>query len=151
MEPSRSNPTPTPRRPTGITVTGLLLGWLSIAGFGNALVIPNTLDLAIAPELLRAPSTVVAASLAVAAALYGLTALAAAIGLWRMRSWGPRMFLVWGIVVCGLGALFLIFVRLPTGTPFVAGAAFMAFMALVLLVWWAYITRAYVRVGIGAL
>ncbi len=37
---------------------------------------------------------------------YGVTALAAATALWRMRSWSYRAFLTWGVVVMSLSVWF---------------------------------------------
>jgi hypothetical protein len=125
-------------------VTCLLLGWLAIGGFANAVALANVSLTQVAPHMLRAPA-VTDALLAAAAGVYGVTALVAAAGLWRMRSWGPRAFLVWVIAVCGFEALFMSLVRLPPYTPLIVGVGFIAFTALILFAWWSYIRRAYVR------
>jgi uncharacterized membrane protein (DUF2068 family) len=136
-------------RPLGVTISCLALGWLALAGFGNALVIPKGFA-SVAPQILRAPVATVAWLLAAAAALYGVTAMVAAIGLWRMRAWGQRAYRAWVVVVCGVMLLFLALVRVPADTPPLLAIAFVVTTVLILGGWWRYIRKAYARAGTGA-
>ena len=69
------------KRPLGFTLLSLFLLSLSFAAVGNLFVGQKTLDMKI---------------LIVA---YGLTAFAAALGLWRFKEWAYRAFLSWSVVV----------------------------------------------------
>jgi hypothetical protein len=94
------------RRPIGGTIFALILGWLSVGGFGNALVWRSARASFQVPEssplgrFLEAASSPFFSLLALA---YGATALVACIGIWRMRSWMTNAFLAWGVVVIILG------------------------------------------------
>ncbi len=70
-------------RPTGITLTALVLMLLSIAGFGNSYA-----SIAIAHYSQTLLFTLVTF-------LYGLTALLAGSGLMQMKSWGHLWFRLW--------------------------------------------------------
>jgi len=76
------------QRPSGISFLCFALGWLSLAGFGNAWVLV-TGNVPLPPWL------------GLIAALYGVTAATASIGLWHMRSWGLRALTAW-MTTCGL-------------------------------------------------
>jgi hypothetical protein len=71
------------KRPSGITAIALLLGWLSIAGFGNTFVLFNDMI----PDI--------PAYFGVFSLLYGITALASCVGLWKMKSWSVLMLRGW--------------------------------------------------------
>lgn len=73
----------TSRRPVGITWLCVLLAWLGVAGFGNAVVIFSR------PVRLLPPWV------GVITLAYALTASAAAVGLWRMRRWGLLALRAW--------------------------------------------------------
>jgi hypothetical protein len=76
------------QRPGGIAFLSIILGWLSLAGFGNAWVL--------ATGRIQLPPW-----LGLLAALYGVTAATASIGLWRLRPWGLRALTAW-MATCGL-------------------------------------------------
>ena len=78
-------------RPLGATVLSILLIVLGLAGFGNAYVMVTESEYG-APVF------------AGVAILYGITALASAIGLWRRKRWAYPAFLLWAAVVL-LGAV----------------------------------------------
>jgi hypothetical protein len=99
------------QRPIGATLLSLMLGWLAISGFGNAVVwraarstlqVPSSSPIA---GFLDATSSPVFTLIAIA---YGVTALAACIGLWRVRDWMASAFLVWGLTAIGMG-IWLVF------------------------------------------
>jgi xanthine/uracil permease len=68
------------------------LGWLSLAGFGVA-VWAFQLD----PRFDTRP--VIRLAFAMGGFFYGTSALAAAIGLWRARTWSLKAVYVWGASV----------------------------------------------------
>ena len=59
----------------------LALGWLAIAGIGNAFIGP-------AHGIIR-----------FLALIYAITAIVAAIGLWKMRMWAFPAYLIWAMAV----------------------------------------------------
>lgn len=65
------------KRPIGFTLLSLLLAWLSIAGFFKAFIGKE--------EMMSSVLTVI----------YGITALAAAIGFWKMKKWSFAAYLLW--------------------------------------------------------
>ena len=69
------------KRPFGFTLLSLFLLSLSFAAVGNLLVGYKTWDMKIL------------------IAAYGLTAFAAALGLWRFKEWAYRAFCSWSVVV----------------------------------------------------
>ena len=73
-------------RPLGASILAILLFVLGVAGFGNAYVMSTQFDY----------GTPVLAAVAI---LYGVTALASAVGLWRRQRWAYPAFLSWGAVV----------------------------------------------------
>jgi hypothetical protein len=74
------------QRPLGATILAILLVVLGVAGFGNAYVMVTESDYG-------------APILAAVAALYGSTAFAAAVGLWRRKRWAYPAFLLWGALI----------------------------------------------------
>jgi len=72
----------------GITVLALLLGWLAVGAFVLTLTAETLAELQVRWQLVR-----------VGALVYGLTAVVAAVGLWRLRRWGYLAFLAWSAVV----------------------------------------------------
>lgn len=74
------------KRPLGITILCFALGWLAIAGVGNASLI------------LTGKFSAMPIYLGAFAALYGITATLACVGLWRMTIWGLRSLQVWMLV-----------------------------------------------------
>ena len=95
------------RRPIGATLLALALGWLALAGFGNAVVwsaARDSLRVSESSPLARFLEATSSPLFSILALAYGATALAACIGIWRMRPWMPRAFLAWGIAVTAIGA-----------------------------------------------
>jgi hypothetical protein len=74
---------PSSRRPGGITLLCVLLGWFAFAGFGNAAV------------LLSGKGALLPRWVGVVAVAYGLAAYAAAVGLWRMHRWARQALRAW--------------------------------------------------------
>jgi uncharacterized membrane protein (DUF2068 family) len=129
------------RRPGGITASSLAFGWLALAGFGNALFLPQSF--ALMPQMLRAPPQTAAWILSTVAGVYGLVALLVAVGLWRMRSWALRAYLVWVAAACIFMVIFGAVIRIPGDTPPILWLTFAVFAALVFFGWWRYIRSAY--------
>ena len=96
----------TSRRPIGATLLALALAWLAFGGFGNAVVWRTARDSLQLPEtsplarFLEAAASPLFTAIALA---YGTTALAACIGIWRMRPWMTWAFVAWGIAVTAMG------------------------------------------------
>lgn len=74
------------QRPLGASILALLLVVLGMAGFGNA-------------YLMSTESGYGTPILATVALIYGVTALASAVGLWRRQRWAYSAFLLWGAVI----------------------------------------------------
>jgi hypothetical protein len=100
------------KRPVGFTIMALILGWLALAGAGNAFVGP-------AQGLLR-----------FFALAYAIAACVAAVGLWRMRSWAFAAYLVWA------GVVLLTMIAMQLGRYRVALPAFAGFACFVILLLW---------------
>jgi len=127
-------------RPIGAALLALVLGWLAVAGFGNALMwraarasfqLPETSPLW---RFIEAASSPLFSLLAFA---YGATALASCIGIWRMRPWMGKAFLAWAVAVTALGMWMVWAIPrelLLGGT--IAGIAFVG--VCVALLWAAY-------------
>jgi uncharacterized membrane protein (DUF2068 family) len=101
------------QRPLGASILAILLLVLGVAGFGNAYV-------------MVAESDYGAPVLAAVAVLYGVAAIASAVGLWRRKRWAYVAFLLWGAVVLLGGIVFQVLIaQLPwvkvLGFLFVAG------------------------------
>ncbi len=140
-----------PRRPIGITATCLVLVWVAAGAFGNAMLLPSALRSGVADHLLRFSKTITSSTLSGFALLFAVTALIAAIGLWRMSSWGIRAFLAWGVANCAGMLAFTVLMRSPPDTPAIAGIAFIAAFSGLLFIWWIYLKKAYERTGLRAL
>jgi uncharacterized membrane protein (DUF2068 family) len=85
------------QRPLGATMLAILLIFLGVAGFGNAYVMVTESEYG-APVL------------AAVAVLYGITALASAVGLWQRKHWAYPAFLLWGAVVLFGAVLFQVLI-----------------------------------------
>ena len=81
------------KRTSGITVLSLILGWLSLAGFANFYMITTN-------------SNFGTPTLGVAAIAYGCVALATSIGLWKMKNWAYKAFLIWCAIVITFSFIF---------------------------------------------
>jgi len=73
------------KRPVGFTILALILAWLAIAGFGNAVIQLNSNN----------GSTL----MAFIALSYGGTALVSTLGLWKLKKWVYHSFLAWSATV----------------------------------------------------
>lgn len=78
------------KRPFGITLLCLLLGWLTLAGVGNAYLI-------LADQAAGLPFY-----LGFFAVAYAITAFVACVGLWRMKRSGLYGLRAWMIVCLGM-------------------------------------------------
>ena len=67
------------KRPIGITIISLILCWLSLAAYIGIFTGSNLSFIILL--------------------LYGTTALLSATGLWKMKDWAFRAYLIWCIVV----------------------------------------------------
>ena len=121
-------------RPVGITVLSFVLGWLAIAGIGNAIVwnlgAVQSL-LAQMPTSHQIPPIFGGLLFTSTALAYGFSAAAACVGLWRMRPWARKAYAAWCVTVLLLGvsmALSGTASTVPVGLLFAAGLT--AFVAL---------------------
>ncbi len=117
-------PGPT-KRPIGMTILCLGLGWLTLGALGNA---------AFLMPVAGFPAPMIALALA-----YAATAGAAAVGLWRMRSWGLTAFRAWGVVLlCTmLGMLWTFPLEMLIGErPDEFALLFLATTGVIVLVYW---------------
>jgi len=73
-------------RPLGVSILAILLLVLAIAGLGNTYVMATQPGYG-------------GRLLAAVALVYGVTALASAVGLWRRRRWAYSAFLAWGTTI----------------------------------------------------
>ena len=132
-------------RPTGVTIVSFVLFWLFLSAVGNLFVSQSLHAAGVFPP--ESPAAKFAAAVntplfVLLVAFYGITALVAAVAMWRMRSWMPLAFLVWSLAALLLGTFFLLLI--PTeiiwgGKP--AAAAFVLAMALVLWLIFGYVRR----------
>ena len=96
-------------RVASLTVISIILAWLALAGFVNAVA-----------GMMGSP---------IIPAAYGTTALLAAIGLWRVQLWGFAAYVAWVIVVIiGL----LVMQNGLLGIPVVEFSGFMGFTIVLL-------------------
>lgn len=100
------------KRPVSLTITAIVLTWLALAGFANA-----------AAGMMGNP---------IVPAAYGVTALLAAIGIWKARRWGFVAYVVWGVVVIIMG---LVIQNGQLGIPTAQFAGFLAMVILVIAGW----------------
>jgi uncharacterized membrane protein (DUF2068 family) len=109
------------KRPTGITIVCLALGWLALAGFVNAFVFLSGIE------------TPMPMYVGFIAAAYGITALVATIGLWRMQKWGLQSLRAW-MLVC----VVLLFAFVPVfGFMQAPPLMLLLFVTLVASLFWA--------------
>ena len=132
-------------RPKGVTVLSFVLFWLFLSAVGNLFVSQSLHAAGVFPPgspAARFASAVNTPLFVLLVAFYGVTALVAAVAIWRMRSWMAVAFLVWSLAALLLGTFFLLLV--PTeiiwgGKP--TAAAFVLGMALVLWLIFRYVQR----------
>jgi hypothetical protein len=80
------------KRPPGVTVLALLLGWLAVGAFVLTMTAETLAELGVRWQLVQ-----------VGALVYGLCAIVAAVGLWKMRRWGYLAFVAWVAAVLLVG------------------------------------------------
>ena len=122
-----------PHRPLGATLLSLLLGWDALVGVINAFawkVAAPTFNKALPPLLSVFIYTAQSWRFTILALAYGLTALAASIGIWRLRPWMVRAFLVWSATAMTLFVWLALVARQETPAdsqvatwPWLVGAA----------------------------
>lgn len=134
------------KRVPGLSIIAVILALLAISGFLNAFVwsllsasLPRD-----APLQLRAGVNALASpAVSLSAIFYGLTALCAAVGVWRMRAWAPIAILAWGVSVLILGGVFLVqgprMVDAPLSSVAYAGLGAMAIVVVGTI--WLYVRR----------
>jgi hypothetical protein len=99
-----------PNRPRGISLIAPLLLFFFVSAIGNLFVSRSMGSEDIFPA--GSPFAHFAAAVSgpyfpPLVILYGLAALIAAVGMWRMRPWMPVAFLVWSITAVVHGTFFL--------------------------------------------
>lgn len=128
------------RRPLGVTLLSLLMGWLTLAAALNSVVFPSQIE--------GWPVVITVLTIA-----YAATAGATTIGLWRMRPWTLTAFRAWGVVLLLLMAAFLFFFNFWTAIgmqPLEQGTLLLVFIAIAGLIYWLlhrYIRRRVVNSG----
>lgn len=80
---------PRRQRPFGITLLCVVLAWLAVAGFGNA-VVWNSASVQAAQRQLGV--SIGGPLFSTAAIAYGIMALTTSVGLWRMARWAGRVY-----------------------------------------------------------
>lgn len=114
------------KRPLGVTLLSLVMGWLTLAAVLNAFVFPYAIE--------GWPLYITVLTTA-----YAVTAGATTFGLWRMRSWTLTVFRAWGMVLLLLMAGFVwdsAFLELLTVRPAESLPMFLATTGVVALVYW---------------
>jgi len=119
------------KRPTGFTILSLFLGWVGIAGFVK-----------VAMQFSSAHGTIL---MTILAFLYGSTAIATTIGLWKLKEWSYKTFIVWSIVVV---AMMLTFQFGEYGMYRTSMVAFLVFSVLVLFL--LYVLARYIKKNLSA-
>lgn len=92
------------RRSFGVTIGCLVLGWLSMAGFGNAIVLFGGFFLPFLPRWVG-----------LFALAYGITAGVAAYKYWHMCPSARRWLGAWAAVIISMVAAISIYAEIVTG------------------------------------
>ncbi len=137
------------QRPIGIGVLAVALGWLAVAGFGNAFVWRSIPDAAL-PQSSAAPAIPMLHAAAspyftAIAIVYASTGILSCVALWRMRPWASQAFDCW-ILSFVLLCEFIVW-NLPEGFSLVS-SLFMLALILVLGIARSYVRRSVVKEGI---
>jgi hypothetical protein len=99
-----------------------------------------------APAHLRAGVRALASpAVSAAAILYAITALCAAVGVWKLKAWAPLAILAWGGCVLISGGIFVVLAPQMTGAPLNSAALVCAGLGAIAIVivgatWW-YVRR----------
>jgi hypothetical protein len=136
------------KRPLGFSIIAAVLALLAISGFLNAFVwsrLRATLPPEASPHLRVVVNVLASPAVSAAAILYAITALCAAVGVWRMRAWAPPAILAWGVSVLILGGIFLVLgphmVRAPFSSVVLAYAGLGAITIVIVGAMWSYVRR----------
>jgi glucan phosphoethanolaminetransferase (alkaline phosphatase superfamily) len=116
----------TRKRPFGVTLLSLLMGWLTVSAVLNAAVFPAQIE--------GWPVAMTVLTLA-----YAVTAGAVTLGLWRMRPWALTAFRAWGVVLLLTMVAFLYFFGAMMGyeqNPLESGILFVATTGTMALIYW---------------
>jgi len=119
------------RRPGGISFLCIVLVWLCLMGFGNALILATGRVDQLPPWL------------SFVAAIYGIAAGVASVGLWHMRYWGLQALTAW-MAVCEL--LLVCFVAVTPSRLILGGhlgvLVFMVVVGFAFVLVYGYVRRA---------
>jgi uncharacterized membrane protein (DUF2068 family) len=118
------------KRPAGITVIALLLAWLGFGAFVLTMTAETLAQLGVKWQVIR-----------IGALAYGVLAVVAATGLWKMRRWGYLGFTAWAAIAVLFG-LWWPLVFPPGKVPWWMGLIWMGLVALMLLPLARYIRKA---------
>jgi uncharacterized membrane protein (DUF2068 family) len=118
------------KRPAGITAIALLLGWLGLGAFVLTMTAETLAQLGVKLQVIR-----------LGALAYGVLAVVAAAGLWKMRRWGYLGFIAWGVNLLLFG-LWWPFVFPPGKVQWWIGLIWIPAVALMLLPLTRYIRKA---------
>jgi hypothetical protein len=134
-----------PARPTGVTWVALALLCFCVSAMGNLIAwttLQTTSSFPPGSPGDRFVGALAQPMLPPLLGLYGVTALLAAIGAWRMRPWMARAFLLWAATAFGLLTFLLLVVptELVWGGEF-AGIAFVLGSAAILWIVYRYLRR----------
>jgi hypothetical protein len=115
------------KRPLGFRVLALLFGWLALAGFAYAVAAPRTPAAQLRALGFNVP-TMVSVGL-----LYGVSASAAAVGLWNHSSWARRAILGWAAALFLNLASFQAMIGIAGEPWWLVASPYLVFGALVFL------------------
>ena len=118
----RSDPRPG-KRPLGITLFSLAMGWLSFAGLANA------------ATTLLVKGSPFPGYFAIFALAYALAAGATAVGLWRRKAWTLIAFRLW-MGTCGIFMATFAFLLGLAAVGAEVWPGLLAFLAFVLFIFW---------------
>lgn len=128
------------KRPLGVTILSLAMGWLTLAAVLNSVMFPAQIE--------GWPVVITVLTIA-----YAVTAGATTLGLWRMRPWTLAAFRAWGVVLLLLMGAFLFFMEfwvIIGMESLEAGPLFVLTTGTIVLVYWLlhrYIRRRVIGAG----
>ena len=143
------------KRPPGLSVVAVILALLAVSGFLNAFIwsqLSASLPPDAPPHLRAAVNALASPTVTVLAILYAITALYAAVGVWKMKIWAPVAILAWGVGVLILGGTFLVLgpqmVDAPLNSAAFAYAGLGALAIAIVAATWLYVRRQVARVDL---
>jgi hypothetical protein len=145
----------TNQRPASATFLALVLAWLAIAGFGNAVAwraLPSSTIAQLPPPLSAFVEATQSPLFTLLALSYGTTALFASVGLWRMRTWKGHAFFAWSVsaLIFGFWLVWSSPQEFLTGGRLI-GALFVALVGMVLGLVYRYVKHLSPRIQHAAL